>query len=110
MAEDAYRKLRALRNFERKHLQFLVTLEDFDVVREIGFHHAAGKPLTLKLLCLLGIGSEATIQRRLARLKRLGVVRQTRSARDKRRVELAVSPEVQRIYRQYGQLISRQAD
>ena len=110
MSEEAYKKLRAFRNFERKHLSFLVTVEDFDIVREIGLHHAAGTPLTPKLLSLLELGSVATIQRRLARLKRLGVVRQIRSSSDKRRIELGISPEVQRIYRQYGQLIARQAE
>ncbi len=110
MPEEVFKKLRAFRNFEKRQLPFLVTVEDFDIVREIGLHQAAGTPLTPKLLSLLEIGSVATIQRRLARLKRLGVVRQIRSSSDKRRIELAISPEIQRIYRLYGQLITRQAE
>ena len=67
------------------------------VVNPLPLHQAVGSPLTPTLLSLLGFGSVATIQRRLARLKRLGIVRQTRSRHDKRRIELTLSPKDLRI-------------
>lgn len=102
-----FHKLRMLRLFERRHLPHLRTVEDHDVVREIGYHEEMRIPLTLKALFLLDIGSVATVQRRLGRLKRLGVVLQKRSARDRRNLELTISPEVRGHYRRIGSLITR---
>jgi DNA-binding MarR family transcriptional regulator len=99
--------LRALRAYEREHLPFLLTLEDFDVIREIGYHQESGTPLTLKLLFLQNIGSVATIQRRVRRLKRLGVVHQRRSDADRRNVELTVDPEVLNAYKRMSSLLKR---
>jgi hypothetical protein len=100
-----FKALRELYDFRRRHLRYLRTLEDVDVVREIGLHQAAGQPLTLKTLFLQGIGSPATIQRRLGRLKRLGVVHQTRAKYDKRNLELTVSPQVWKLYERMGRLL-----
>jgi hypothetical protein len=107
MPVEAYRKRKALRDFEKKYLPFLTTQEDLDLVWEIGFHQASEKRMTPKLLALLQIGAAATVQRRLARLKRLGVVRNRRLPSDRRIVELTLHPEVLRILRQYGQLLGR---
>ena len=99
--------LRARRVYEREHLPFLLTLEDFDVIHEIGYHQESGRPLTLKLLFLQNIGSIATIQRRVRRLKHLGVVQQRRSDGDKRNVELTISPDVVAIYKRLSASIKR---
>jgi hypothetical protein len=66
-----FEKLRALGAFEKQHLDFLSTVEDHHLVGEIGYHQAKGKPLILKLLFLLDVGSIATVQRRLRRFKEL---------------------------------------
>lgn len=63
---------------------------------------ATGAPLTFKLLVLQGIASVATVQRRLDRLKRLGVVVQTRFKRDKRLRTLTLSPGICKIYKRIG--------
>ena len=102
-------KLRSLRAFEREQFQFLETLEDFDLVKEIAYHQEAGVTLTLKLLFLQNIGSAATIQRRLRRLKRLGIVHQRRSDGDKRNVELTVDPEVCSLYRKAASILKRES-
>ena len=102
-----FEKLRSLRVFEREQFEFLETLEDFDLVKEIGYHQEAGLPLTLKLLFLQNIGSVATIQRRLRRLKRLGVVQQRRSVNDKRNIELTINPEVCNLYRKVALILKR---
>ena len=66
-----FAKLRALREFERRHLKQLSTVEDLDLVCEIGFHQEKGQPLSIKQLYLLNLASVATIQRRLRRLRPL---------------------------------------
>jgi hypothetical protein len=55
------------------------SLEDFDLVIEIGYHQERRKTLTLKQVYMLGIGSIATVRRRLSVLKETGVVLLKRS-------------------------------
>jgi DNA-binding MarR family transcriptional regulator len=104
-----FRKLRELRLFQRRQLPSLRSIEDFDVVLEIGYHQELGDPLTLKRLFLQNVGSVATVQRRLGRLKRLGIVLQKRSEHDRRNLELMVSPAVRRLYRRMGRLLAQGA-
>jgi DNA-binding MarR family transcriptional regulator len=99
-------KLHELRAFQRRQLPLLHSIEDLDVIVEIGYYQDLGRPLTLKRLFLQDIGSVATVQRRLSRLKRLGVIQQTRSARDKRNLELTLSPDVRRLYRRMERLLA----
>jgi hypothetical protein len=75
-------------------------------VREIGFHQEAGIPFALKHLFDLNIGSAATVNRRLKRLKQLGLIRQKRSAQDGRMHHLTLSPGVLRIFDRYGELLA----
>ena len=100
-----FHQLKVLRGFQRRLLPFLKTVEDLELVHEIGIHQFHDKPLTLKLLLTQGIGSAATVQRRLGRLKRLGVVHQTRARDDKRVMELTISPRVWRLYERLGVLM-----
>lgn len=100
--------LRALTDFRKRHMPFVKSLEDQDLLRVIGYHQQAGDPITLKVLFLQGISSVATIQRRLRRLKRLGVVHETRADYDKRLVKLTLSATTIRDYsRVYGQMKAR---
>ena len=101
--------LRKLRAFEQRHLAFLLTLEDFDVVHAIGMHQEGGALLTLKHMLAYDIGSVATLQRRLARLKRLGVVLESRSAHDRRNVHLELSPRTLRTFQRYSALLGAAA-
>lgn len=91
------------RAFERKNLQFLETLEDRDLLYEIG-HRQLTQPLTLKEALLLGFGSIATVQRRLRRLRELGAIQTRRSTSDGRAVELLLSPRVLRLFEQYAEV------
>jgi DNA-binding MarR family transcriptional regulator len=97
--------LRATRAFRRRHLNFLETREDHDIVQEIGFHEEKGTPLTLKQLQLMGIASMPTLQRRLRRLRQLGAIVARRSQNDGRAVELTLSAKLQRTYERYAELI-----
>ena len=101
-----FEKLRALRAFEKQHLDFFSTVEDHHLIGEIGYHQAKGKPLTLKQLFLLDVGSVATVQRRLRRLKDLGLVQHRRAASDRRAVELTLSAKCVRIFAKYDALMS----
>ena len=102
---ETFQLLKAASDFRRHHMTFLRTLEDIDLVREIGLYQARGHPITLKLLFTKGIGSVATVQRRLNRLKRLGAVEQERSAHDGRVVHLSLSRSVLKSCVKLGRLL-----
>jgi len=102
---QGYERLRAIRAFEREHMGVLQTVEDFNVVLEIAYHEALGQPLNLKQLLLLGTGSTTTVQRRLRRLKREGVIEQHTSRTDRRALEFRLAPRFRRLYAQYGAMI-----
>jgi len=105
--QRTFQALKALNNFRGQHLPYLRTIEDIELLHEIGLHQAAGRPLTLKTLFLQGIGTVATVQRRLSRLKRLGVVQQTRADHDRRLVNLTVTPEVWAVYSRMGRMMRK---
>jgi len=96
-----FSRLTQLAEYRRRHLPFIRTLEDLELVREIGLHQSEGRPATLKTLFLKGIASVATVQRRISRLKRLGVVHQSKVEHDRRMVRLVLSPPV---WRSFGEL------
>ena len=102
-----FQALKELHEFRRHHLPFLKTVEDLELVREIGLHQARGRPLMLKTLFLQGIGSVATVQRRLTRLNRLGVIQRSRAAHDKRILHLTIAPHVWAIYSRLGRLMRK---
>lgn len=102
-----FHALKAAGDFRRRHLPFLQTLEDLDLIREIGFNQAKGEPLSLKQLFLHGIASVATVQRRLARLKRLGIIQQTKADHDKRMVKLTLTPTARKLYERWGRQIQK---
>jgi len=97
--------LSKIRAFERTHLTFLVTLEDFDIVRVIGLHQERDEILLLKQLYLEGIGSIATVTRRLSRLRLAGHVIAEPHGDDRRAVALVLSNQVTGIYQRYGKLL-----
>ncbi len=101
-----FAKLRALADYQRRHLPEMRTPEDHELIREIGHHQVLGAPLTLKQVMLLGIGSAATAQRRLGRLKRLGLVRGRRSPADGRVVELTLSPACMKAFSRVEGMLS----
>jgi hypothetical protein len=104
---NTFRALKDLHEFRKRHLPFLRTVEDIELMREIGLSQAAGRPMQLKALFLLGIGSVATIQRRLTRLRRLGVIREMRAAHDRRVVALSIDPKILKLYEHMGKLMRK---
>ncbi len=104
-AMRVFEKLIALRAYQKRYLPFLTTLEDMDIVRQIGYHQEEGHPITFKGLLLENIGPAATIHRQLDRLKQLGVVLQRQAGHDKRALELRLSDRIRQIYRRKEQLL-----
>lgn len=86
--------LRALRAFEKRELAALPTALDRDLACQIGYSQSLGQPLGVKQILLLDIGSVASVQRRLRRLRDLGLVRFERSARDRRAIEVTLDPRL----------------
>jgi DNA-binding MarR family transcriptional regulator len=101
-----FERMRALRAFENQHLLFLRTGGNHHLISEIGHHQAKGKPLTLKQLFLLDIGSIATVQRHLRKLRELGLVLHRRATGDRRVVELTLSPKCVRLFAKYDTLMT----
>ena len=99
-----FERLHALREFEDKY--HLTTLEDHRLIGEIGYHQAKGASLHLKQVFLLGLGSITTIQRRLRRLKALGLVEHRRKANDGRAVQVMLSSKCLRILAKYHILMT----
>jgi hypothetical protein len=92
---------------ERQYLPFIVTLEDRDIVTQIGYYDVIrGDPLTLKLLYLLDIGSIATVQRRLARLVGKGIVLKRRHTGDRRALTLHLTAGAKREYQRFAAAVS----
>jgi len=97
--------LRASRAFERRHFAACKTIEDQDLLIEIGYHQLAGTPLIQKQLFLIDIGSVATVQRRLRRLCSLGTVQKKACERDGRATEVALSPQTLDLFARYGEML-----
>ena len=100
-----FNSLKAASDFRRHHMSYLQTLEDMDLVQEIGIYQVRKHPITLRLLFTKGFASVATVQRRLNRLKRLGAVEQERSTHDKRVVHLSLSRPVLQNFVKLGRLL-----
>ena len=100
-----FEKLRAARAFTRRHFHFVETLEDIDLLLEIGFHQEQGQPLTMKRLYLLDIASVATVQRRLRALRQAGAIVPRRSESDARSVEITLHPRLLKTYEKYAELL-----
>ena len=100
-----FARLRAIRRFRQRHLGFLETIADYDIVLEIGYFQESGRPLSMKQLHLLGICSVPTLQRRLRKLRQAGAIVQKKLAHDARAVQLTLSPRVLKIYQRYSECV-----
>ena len=99
--------LRRMRDLERKHLPFVRSLVEFDLIIEIGYHEERGKPLTLKHLLTLGVCARTTLRRKLNSLVEQDVVVRTRHENDARAVVLGISRSaLQRLDRYRGGMVA----
>lgn len=104
----AFKKLKAIREFEKAHMPHLRSHEDFDIVIEVGYHEERGQPLTLKCLLLIGITSTSTTQRRVHALVDAGILTRTRSTSDRRSILLGISAQTRKLVDRYVQLLHNQ--
>ena len=98
--------LRKIREFERGQLPFLCSITDFDIVIEIGHAEEQQRPLTLKQVLLLNLGSRTTVRRRLAMLIEGGIVRRRKNANDQRSSLLTISASSLKLLGKYGGLLT----
>ena len=102
-----FEKLNKIRAYQRANLSFLESLEDYDIICEIGNAQEAGTFTTAKQLLLCQIGAPATLRRRLERMVNLGVVTKARNAQDGRMAELRLVPDVLKAYAKLGKHIEK---
>lgn len=99
--------LRRMRDLERKHLPFVRSLAEFDLIIEIGYHEERGTPLTLKQLLMLGICARTTLRRKLNALIARGVLVRTPHESDGRAVVLSISKSAsQRLIRYHSGMVT----
>src|SRR5579863_5308881 len=97
--------LKKKREFERKHLPFISSLVDYDILIEIGYAQERNQVLTVKQLFLLKIAPDATVRRRLARLTAQGAVSRTKNVNDYRSDCLALSSSSLKVFDRYGGML-----
>ena len=96
-----------IRRFEQSRLPVNLTLVDLAIIHEIGFHQQDGALVTLKTLHRAAIGSPATVQRCISKLKRLGVIVDVKAHADRRLTSLTLSPAVIKLYRSCDTALQR---
>lgn len=94
--------LKKIREFERRHLPFLRSIIDLDIVIEIGYAEEQGQPLTLKQLLLLNICSRTTLRRKLATLIEQGIIIRRKHPDDHRAGLLMIAPSGVKLLSKYA--------
>lgn len=98
--------LRKISTYQRKEFPSIVSIQDFNLVTEIGLHQINSSPLSVKQLLLLRIAPTRTILRRLQRLKTLGIVIHTTCTQDRRSRELTISPSALKKFEKFNQQLA----
>jgi hypothetical protein len=94
--------LKKIREFEKRHLPFVRSIVDFDIVIEIGYAEEQTQPMTVKQLFLLNISSRTTVRRKLAALIEQGIVIRRKHASDHRSSLLVISHSATVRLSKYG--------
>ena len=102
---NVFSQLSRIRAFERKYLPHLLTRDDCDIMRIIGLYQERNEPLVKKQLFAEGISSNATVGRRIVKLREAGYLLE-RTGSDRRSVRLFLSPQLHKTYRRYGTLLT----
>lgn len=100
-----FTRLRELAAYKRQHLPFLTTLQDYELVGEIGYRYAMGDPLTMNAALRLELGSVATLQRQLRRLRHAGVISIERSDGDRRVSIITLTPKALKALASYAEIL-----
>jgi DNA-binding MarR family transcriptional regulator len=101
-----FSRLRELSALRREQLPFMKTLEDWQLLVEIGYRQSSGEPLTVNATLRLDLGSIATVQRQIRRLRQAGVVALERGDGDRRTMVISLTPRAVKALTAFGELIS----
>jgi len=101
----SFSRLCEVRAFARDHLEFLRTVQDYDLVNEVGLRSANGAPLTVNQALRLNLGSVATVQRQIRRLRKMGVIAVERSPADGRVANITLTPKALKALTAYAALL-----
>ncbi len=102
MSGQFYAQLWHARQFTRSHMPFIESLEDWDIILLIGLYQERGAMICLKDIYSYSLGSAPTIERRISRMKNLGVILDATDNKDRRRVWLRLSPKMIATFRKFG--------
>lgn len=99
-----------VRCYEKRCFPWMQSTEDRDLIAIIGTHQGANKDgICCKQLYMAGIAPVATIQRRLRRLIKLGVLQKRQSGRDARVFYVCLSDAAESSIESYAALLKRSA-
>ena len=102
-----FEKLNSIRAFQRTNMPYLESLEDYDIVCEIGAAQEGGMVFIPKRLIEDNLGAPATIRRRLDRLVKLGIVTKGQGKDDHRTAPLQLTRDAIKAYAKLEKLIER---
>ena len=98
-------RLALVARFFGERFPYVQTVEDAYLLLDIAAHEEQGCPMTVKAILHSGIGSYATLPRRIRRLERLGVVVRRRGARDGRVREAILHASARKALTQFAQSV-----
>lgn len=101
-----FRKLKKIAFARRQVMPFIQSIEDIDIVFVIGAAHEEGRPLGLKQLELLKLAPPSTLQRRLNRLVRAGVLKKLGQSGDGRRIAYQPTVRTARACKRFLQIVA----
>ncbi len=99
-------KLRKISAARRQLLPFIQSIEDIDIVFIVGAAYDEGRPLGLKQLEMLKLAPPSTLQRRLNRLVREGVLKKTTQNGDGRRIAYLPTARTVRACGRFLQIVA----
>lgn len=99
-------RLRQLRQAQRQNQPIIESLEDLDIVLEIGTAQEQGQLVCAKHLLATNLGAPATVRRRLERLVQGGIVSKTKNYRDSRVADLRLSTATVNEFNRLGRTLA----
>ena len=98
MPLNSFAKMRVLSALRMKHLPFIQTTAQHDVIIAIGEANAASIPINYKQLSLLELMPPTTLQRTLKRLHADALITKTQGTTDSRHINYALTESVANAY------------
>jgi DNA-binding MarR family transcriptional regulator len=91
--------------YERNHLWFVRSREDWNIILAIGHAAEQGEPIGFKQLTLLEVASPSTLTRKLKRLISDEVIRRVIPPHDGRMVTYSLTKSTADAFRRYERLL-----